>query len=224
MNTKDFIDTISPYAILLRMEGSPMFPSVRIAQNILETGRVIHPWFNLGGIKVGAGKPNAYWHGDIVNADTWEVYNGQYTPIAADFRSYDSLYDFYHDQDLLFLYDRYERVRAAKNPQVQAEMLRTCGYATDPQYPTKLKNIIFTNGLERFDREVESNMKVIDELKKQLAAQEDRIAALEGADKQLPAPVWFIKEFGENALVGIVNDPIGDVNFWRNTAVTLREK
>lgn len=201
-----------------------MFPSVRIAQNILETGCVIHPWFNLGGIKVGSGKPNAYWNGDIVNKDTWEVYNGQYTPIAADFRSYDSLYEFYNDQDLLFLITRYKRVVAAKTPMEQATALYLCGYATDPAYAEKLRYIFTIHELTKYDQEAELNMKEIEELQKKLDEQESRISALEGANKQFPAPKWFVEEFGEKALVGIVNDLIVDANFWRNTAVTLREQ
>lgn len=220
MNAKEFIDTVSPFAVTLRMEGSPMFPSVRIAQNMLETGRVIHPWFNLGGIKVGSGKPNGFWKGASVNKGTWEVCNGVTVNTSANFRAYDNLYDFYKDQDLLFLNDRYKRVVAAKNPQEQAEMLQACGYATDPQYPEKLKSIISQNGLEKYDQEAEN-------MKEELAAAIKRIDALELKTKVLdktPAPEWFIKEFGEHVLDGIVSDMNGDTDFWRDTAVSLRLK
>jgi flagellar protein FlgJ len=129
-----------------------MFPSVRIAQNILETGCVIHSWNNLGGIKVGSGKPNAYWRGGAVNKGTWEVYDGvRDDNVTAAFRAYDTLYDFYKDQDLLFELSRYARVRAAKTPGEQALALQECGYATDPQYPGKLMTIIKAYDLTKYD-------------------------------------------------------------------------
>ncbi len=67
MSRPAFIQHLAPIVQRVRAEGSPMFPSVRLAQNILETGCIIHPWYNLGGIKVGSGKPNAYWRGKVIN-------------------------------------------------------------------------------------------------------------------------------------------------------------
>lgn len=70
---------------------------------------------------------------------------------------HDSLYNFYKDQDLLFLFPRYERVRAAKTPEAQAAMLYACGYATDSAYSSKLLSIIKANNLTRFDEIEEDN-------------------------------------------------------------------
>ena len=66
LSRAEFIATLAPIAIRVRREGSPLFPSVRLAQNLLETGGVLHPWNNLGGIKVGSGQTNAYWKGQYV--------------------------------------------------------------------------------------------------------------------------------------------------------------
>jgi len=151
LGKQEFIATLAPMAIQARKEGSPLFPSVRLGQNLLETGGVIHPWNNLGGIKVGNGKPNAYWHGQWVRKGTWEVENGTRTDTTALFRAYDSVYDFYKDQDLLFMLPRYERVRTAATPSIQAEALHLCGYATDPQYGSKIIALIQTYGLSKFD-------------------------------------------------------------------------
>lgn len=151
MKASEFIAYLAPYAVQLRAEGSPMFPSVRLAQNALETGWKIPSWNNLGGIKVGSGKPNQWWDGSSVNKATWEVINGQRIDTAANFRAYKSIYHFYKDQDLLFSLPRYERVRNAKTPEQQADMLYACGYATDPQYAQKLKNIIFMYDLKQYD-------------------------------------------------------------------------
>lgn len=154
MNKTEFIQAILPSVLKTRAEGSFMFPSCRIAQNILETGCNIHPWFNLGGIKAGKGKPNAYWKGETVHKGTWEVYNGVRENTTADFRAYASLYDFYKDQDIFLSAKRYAPVVKATSPEEQAERLRQCGYATDPEYAIKIKAIIQANNLKQYDVEV----------------------------------------------------------------------
>lgn len=153
MTREQFFATLAPLAVRARREGSPMFPSVRLAQNLLETGGVIHSWNNLGGIKVGSGRTTPYWRGRTVSKDTWEVYDGRRVEESADFRAYDSVYDYYKDQDLLFELSRYAPVRNAKTPEAQARALQTSGYATDPQYASKLISIINTYDLKRFDRQ-----------------------------------------------------------------------
>lgn len=151
LDRADFIAKLAPIVQRVRGEGSSLLPSVRLAQNILETGCVIHPWYNLGGIKVGSGKPNGFWKGRSINKGTWEEYGGHKVNTTANFRVYDSLYDFYKDQDLLFLLPRYYRVRAAKTPKQQAAMLYDCGYATDSAYAGKLIALIRSNELTQYD-------------------------------------------------------------------------
>jgi len=155
LSRSEFIDALAPIAIRVRKEGSPLFPSVRLAQNLLETGGVIHPWNNLGGIKVGSGKTNAYWKGRWVRKGTWEIENGERVDTAALFRAYDSVYDFYKDQDLLLQIPRYERVRKAATPAAQAEALRLCGYATDPRYGSKIVELIQNNRLAQYDEQAD---------------------------------------------------------------------
>jgi flagellar protein FlgJ len=152
MIRQEFIDLIAPVAMKLRAEGSPIFPSVRIAQAMLETGCVIHSWNNLVGYKVGSGITNAYWNGRSVSAKTWEVYEGvRYDNVTANWRAYDTIEDCFRDQDLLFLWSRYDRVRTAQSPQEQTAMLQACGYATDPAYPLKLNSFISGFELSKYD-------------------------------------------------------------------------
>jgi flagellar protein FlgJ len=152
MTRQEFIDVIAPVAVKQRAEGSPIFPSVRIAQAILETGCVLHEWNNLVGYKVGLGLTNAYWTGRSVSTKTWEVYEGvRYDNVTANWRAYDTIEDCFRDQDLLFQWSRYDRVRAAQSPQEQTEMLRACGYATDPTYPLKLNSFISGFELWKYD-------------------------------------------------------------------------
>jgi len=155
MTREQFFQTLAPIAIRVRLEGSPLFVSVRLAQNLLETGGVIPTWNNVCGIKVGGGQPNAYWRGKTVNRSTWEVRDGKSVREAADFRAYDSVYDCYKDQDLLMQLPRYAPVRAADTPEGQARALQASGYATDPGYADKLIGIMNTYDLRRYDREAD---------------------------------------------------------------------
>lgn len=49
---QEFIEMIAPIAVKLRVENSPIYPSVRIAQAIQETGGNLNAWNNLVGYKV----------------------------------------------------------------------------------------------------------------------------------------------------------------------------
>ncbi|TCZ76059.1 M23 family metallopeptidase [Paenibacillus albiflavus] len=51
---------------------------------------------------------------------------------------------------------------------------------------------------------------------------EARIATLEEQTKKVPAPAWFVKEFGSADLGGLINDPTGTEEFWRGLALTMR--
>lgn len=158
MTQQQFINTIAPIAQHLRMEGSLIFPSIRISQSALETGWKIHQWNNMTGFKVGSGQTNTYWKGKYVTKGTWEVYDGKRADVKANFRAYDSMEDSFRDQDLLFGISRYQRVREAKTPQEQANMLYICGYATDPHYAQKILSIVDQFGLEKYDEGVKEYM------------------------------------------------------------------
>jgi len=159
VSQRQFIDTVAPIAVLLRTEGSSIFPSVRIAQALLETGSTLHPWNNLVGYKVGDGGLTPYWRGRSVSRTTWEVYDGvRVDGVAADWRAYDTIADCFRDQDLLFLKPRYDRERVSATPQEQTVMLQVCGYATDPAYPGKLQSLIATHQLLSYDTEAEERM------------------------------------------------------------------
>lgn len=66
----------------------------------------------------------------------------------------------------------------------------------------------------------------MDDILKQLTALASRVTTLEQATKVLEKtqmPDWFVKEFGTHSLDGIVTDLTGDTDFWRDTAIILRE-
>lgn len=121
-------------------------PKVLVAQAALETG-----WgksimraddgsssHNLFGIKA-----TGNWKGDNARAITSEFRNGQMVKETADFRSYGSYEDSFHDLvSLLQNNDRYQGVvKAADNPEQFVKELQKAGYATDPNYASKISSI-----------------------------------------------------------------------------------
>lgn len=185
LSPSQFIKRIAPIAMSLFIEGSPILPSLRIAQAAHETGWTIHPWNNLVGLKVGTRGPNAYWKGAYVEKGTWEVYDGVRTDVRASFRAYDTIEDSFRDQDLLFLLPRYDRVRSAQDPNEQAHSLYEGGYATDPQYAAKLINIMRRYDLYQYDEEAKTVLQQIEALQHQVEQLSELIKQVNEANKQL---------------------------------------
>jgi flagellar protein FlgJ len=94
---------------------------------------------NLFGIKA-----TADWKGKVVEATTTEYVNGKAQTKVERFRAYDSYADSFKDYaKLLASNPRYEKVLAsAGDASSFAQGLQKAGYATDPNYATKLTSII----------------------------------------------------------------------------------
>ncbi|MCE3263749.1 MAG: flgJ [Pseudoduganella sp.] len=96
---------------------------------------------NLFGIKAGPG-----WKGRVVETATTEYVNGKPQVRVEKFRAYDSYADSFKDYArLLSNNPRYEKALAAANGTDAAGFARNlqrAGYATDPNYATKLASII----------------------------------------------------------------------------------
>jgi flagellar protein FlgJ len=97
---------------------------------------------NLFGIKAGGG-----WKGKTVNTVTTEYVNGVAQKRVQKFRAYDSYADAFRDYaSLLKNNPRYQNVLAnATDAKSFAQGLQHAGYATDPNYATKLAAIITKN-------------------------------------------------------------------------------
>ena len=121
-------------------------PKVLVAQAALETG-----WgksvmraddgsnsHNLFGIKA-----TGNWQGEQARAITSEFRDGQMVKETADFRSYSSYEDSFHDLvSLLQNNDRYQGVvKSADNSEQFVKELQKAGYATDPNYASKISAI-----------------------------------------------------------------------------------
>lgn len=197
-----FFNLLAPIVLQARREGSPLFPSVRLAQSWLETGGVIPDWNNLGGYKVGGGAPTPYWNGSSVNAATREVVNGVTVNTSANFRAYTSIYNYFKDQDLLFETPRYAGVRAAATPVQQCQALYAAGYATDPSYATKLIGIIQSNGLTAYDYQTEEeiDMAKAEELEARIKAMEQKLN-MSGKE---PLPAWAEKAVAAGKTAGAI--------------------
>jgi flagellar protein FlgJ len=121
-------------------------PTVLVAQAALETG-----WgksimraqdgsssHNLFGIKA-----QGSWQGPEARAITSEFRDGKMVKETADFRSYTTYADSFHDLvSLLQNNNRYQGVvKAADNPEQFVKELQKAGYATDPDYASKISQI-----------------------------------------------------------------------------------
>ena len=93
---------------------------------------------NLFGIKA-----TGSWQGAQARAITSEFKGGQMVKETADFRSYDSYQDSFHDLvTLLQSNNRYKEVlNAADKPEQFVRELQKAGYATDPAYASKISQI-----------------------------------------------------------------------------------
>ncbi|MGH8451282.1 flagellar assembly peptidoglycan hydrolase FlgJ [Pseudomonas sp.] len=124
-------------------------PKYLVAQAALETGwgkSVMRAQdgsssHNLFGIKAGQS-----WQGGQARAITSEFRDGAMVKETAQFRSYNSYQDSFHDLvTLLQSNDRYkEVVKSADNPEQFVRELQKAGYATDPDYASKISQIAKT--------------------------------------------------------------------------------
>ncbi|MHC8304964.1 flagellar assembly peptidoglycan hydrolase FlgJ [Pseudomonas sp. PB3P13] len=144
-SSDEFVNTMLPMA-KEAAERIGVDPRYLVAQAALETGwgkSVMRAQdgsssHNLFGIKASSN-----WKGDSARAITSEFRNGAMVKETAQFRSYDSYKDSFHDLvTLLQSNDRYQDVlKSADNPEQFVRELQKAGYATDPNYANKISQI-----------------------------------------------------------------------------------
>ena len=154
MSPQEFISKFGELMVIAT-NGTPLFPSVKMAQAGLETGwgkSTVGTANNLFGI-YATGNHTPYWKGDMVNASTQEDYGNGNVTVRSNFRAYATLQDSIKDHShLLLTLSRYAPVRNAKTPEEQARELQRCGYATDKNYSDKLISLINQNNLKELDK------------------------------------------------------------------------
>jgi len=150
-----FIESLLPYAKQVELETG-IDARLMLAQSALETGWGKHqimtdtgePSFNLFGIKAQPG-----WQGNKAEVTTTEYRQGVPMKERAEFRTYDSYGDSFMDYaKFLKSNERYEPAMAhSENPKAFANALQASGYATDPQYGSKIGRILDQYILGRTD-------------------------------------------------------------------------
>ena len=142
---REFVARLMPDAVAVSREtGIPAH--YMVAHAALETGwgrsepRQSNgdPSFNLFGIKAGKS-----WPGKVVEAPTTEYINGQMQKVTERFRAYGSYSEAFRDYaNLLTNSPRYGGLTGSRDAASFARGLQAGGYATDPQYASKLERII----------------------------------------------------------------------------------
>lgn len=153
MNRIDFINLIKDIVISENNKrGKPLYPSVVIAQAILETG-----WGNseimMRAKAIFGIKATSSWQGKVYNAKTKECYDGvSFTTINDCFRAYDSLEDSIKDYfNLICNSSRYRSALKTDSPEACITAIKNSGYATDPHYIDSIIRIINENNLHQYD-------------------------------------------------------------------------
>lgn len=149
VKTDNFINKIGPLA-QLDMQKTGVLASLTIAQAILESGwgesELTLKANNLFGIKA-----TASWKGATYTRETREYVNSEAVTVTADFKAYNSLEDSISDHSVLLQKDRYTKVLQTSDYKVACEEVYKAGYATDPNYPSKLITLIEQYHLDQYD-------------------------------------------------------------------------
>lgn len=136
---EDFVQKLMPYA-LKAVEGEGFNPLVLVAQAALETGWGQHvpAGNNYYGIKA-----DSSWTGDREDLSSPEFEGGSMVSRISSFRSYANLLDSMKDYiDFIKSNPRYgQAVSKSFDTDGYFDEIARAGYATDPDYATKLKNI-----------------------------------------------------------------------------------
>ncbi|MBO1272390.1 MULTISPECIES: flagellar assembly peptidoglycan hydrolase FlgJ [Shewanella] len=143
---EDFVKVLYPYA-REAAEKLGTSPEVLLAQSALETG------WGQKMVKTADGRPSnnlfnikadSRWSGNSTNATTMEYERG--TPVRenAAFRVYGNLKDSFKDYvALISQNERYSKAReVAAEPAKYVRGLAEAGYATDPQYASKVMKVL----------------------------------------------------------------------------------
>lgn len=147
MNPQDFIAAISPAAVM-SAKTTKIPASFTIAQAALESSWGARaPGMNLFGIKA-----DPSWKGPVTSQVTHEVVNGKTITITAKFRAYsDWLGSISDHAQFLLTNPRYKPAFAYTSGTTFAMAIAAAGYATDPNYATKIIAIIKAHNLSKLD-------------------------------------------------------------------------
>ncbi|MEB3103098.1 glucosaminidase domain-containing protein [Ferviditalea candida] len=217
MMRSKFIKSLAPYAVE-DMRKSRVPASLTIAQGCLESADgnsgLTQDANNLFGIK-GTGPA-----GSVLKWTT-EYVNGVAQRVQAYFRAYHDWGESVADHSALLVNglswdpNRYRNVLGVDG-RTAAREIQAAGYATDPNYAEKLIAIMDEYNLYQYDMEADEMTAEEKKAFDVLAAQVAKLA------EKIPAPQWFVTEFGSTDLGGLIHDPKFTEEGWRTLAVSLR--
>ena len=159
MQPEQFLAEVAPWAqATQRVYRVPA--SVTLAQAILESAwgesELATKANALFGIKAST-VPSPHQSGTYTKA-TWEHVDGRDVTVTATFRAYRSWRESVLDHGLFLTGPRYAAAFKTSTPDEFARAIRAAGYATDPNYPTKLAKLMDTWGLRDYNDTEETAM------------------------------------------------------------------
>lgn len=144
-SVKDFVNDVWPHA-LKASEKLGVDADVLMAQSALETGWGKHlpinadgsSSFNLFGIKA-----DHRWQGEKIEITTREYRHGVMQQEKSEFRTYDSVSQAFEDYtDFIITSPRYQKaLEFGYDGEAYARELQKAGYATDPNYASKINRV-----------------------------------------------------------------------------------
>ena len=163
LTEEEFIQRIGPMA-RADMKETGILASVTIAQAILESGygstSLAIEANNFFGMKasLSGNTWKSEWGGDTFKKKTLEWYGRGFVTVTADFRAYPDMAASIRDHSNYLRYAksgyslRYSGVVGNKSYKKTIELIKNGGYATDPEYVSKICNIIKRFGLTKYDK------------------------------------------------------------------------
>lgn len=227
MTKAQFIAKIAPYAIA-DMRQTNIAASLTIAQAALESAwggsGLTSKANNLFGIK-GTGPAGS------CTMPTTEYVKGKPIKVNAAFRAYRTWGESIADHSKLILngvswnHNLYKGVIGKRGADA-ARAIAAAGYATDPKYAEKLISIMNEWNLYKYDEPGSASAKEEESMTAAEKAAFDKLVArvveLEKVTAKVPAPKWFVDEFGSANLGGLISEPEFTTEGWRALAVGLR--
>lgn len=150
MQPNDFINAIGP-AARTSAATTKIPASFTVAEAALESGwgssGLVVNAMNLFGIKA-----DPSWQGPTWSCPTREYLNGQWVMVPAAWRKYSGWLGSISDHaQFLLTNPRYQPAFAYTSGSTFAQAIAAAGYATDPEYATKIISIIKTHNLSALD-------------------------------------------------------------------------
>ncbi|MCP4324405.1 MAG: flagellar assembly peptidoglycan hydrolase FlgJ [Alteromonadales bacterium] len=158
---KSFIDRLMPYAKKVA-KSLGISPAALVAQSALETGwgkKIINGADNQSSFNLFNIKAHKNWQGEKVAKDSLEVEEGIGIKRRSDFRAYENFAQSFTDYGKFISGNqRYqEALQQGNDAGRYVEELQKAGYATDPQYAEKIKQIMNNETFKATVAEGEAN-------------------------------------------------------------------